>query len=227
MTRIKDLSPEEMPKERLIHSGAQALSNTELLAILINTGSKGRSSLDIATTLLSQCKSLSALQNISLQELITFEGLGTSKSTTLLAAFELARRLNFKIDKNNSQMIKHPDQIAAMLYPQLQFEKQEHFVVFILNTKHQIIHQETLFKGTLNSAIIHPREVFKIALKYSAHAIIVAHNHPSGDPTPSSADIETTIRLAACGDTMGIQLLDHIVIGHQCYECVVIDENKK
>ncbi|UWF57816.1 DNA repair protein RadC [Staphylococcus hyicus] len=182
MTRIKDLSPDEMPKERLMQSGAQALSNTELLAILINTGSKGRSSLDIASTLLAECKTLKTLQDISFHELITFEGIGISKSTTLLAAFELARRLNYKIDKNTSQMIKHPDQIADILYPQLQFENQENFIVFILNTKHQIIHQEILFKGTLNSAIIHPREVFKIALKYSAHAIIVAHNHPSGDP---------------------------------------------
>lgn len=227
MTRIKDLSPDEMPKERLIQSGAQALSNTELLAILINTGSKRRSSLDIASTLLAECKTLKTLQDISFHELITFEGIGISKSTTLLAAFELARRLNYKIDKNTSQMIKHPDQIADILYPQLQFENQENFIVFILNTKHQIIHQEILFKGTLNSAIIHPREVFKIALKYSAHAIIVAHNHPSGDPTPSPADIDTTVRLAACGETMGIQLLDHIVIGHQCYECVDITQNKK
>ncbi|UEX91013.1 RadC family protein [Staphylococcus ratti] len=227
MTRIKDLSPDEMPKERLLQKGAKALSNTELLAILINTGSKGRSSLDIAARLLAYSRNLKMLQEMSLQELISFEGIGKSKSATLLAAFELAHRLNLRTDISPLSIIRKPAQIAELLYPQLTIEKQEKFIVFVLNTKHQIIHQETLFKGTLNSAIIHPREVFKIALKHSAHAIIVAHNHPSGDPTPSQADFDTTLRLQNCGETMGIQLLDHIVVGHQCFVSIIAKMEEK
>ena len=227
MPRIKDLSPDEMPKERLLQKGAKSLSNTELIAILINTGSKGYSSIDIASKLLSYAQGLHSLQDLTLQELLSFEGIGTSKGTALLAAFEIAHRLNQRPIPTKLVPIKKPDQIAEMLYHELGAQKQENFIVFILNTKHQILHQETLFKGTLNSAIIHPREVFKIALKHSAHAIIVAHNHPSGDPSPSQADFDSTLRLKSCGETMGIQLLDHIVIGDHKFISIMaeLEEN--
>ena len=227
MPRIKDLSPDEMPKERLLQYGAKSLSNTELIAILINTGSKGHSSIDIASRLLSYSQGLQSLKDLSLQELLSFDGIGKSKSTTLLAAFEIAHRINARTTSTQLVPIKKPDQIAEMLYHELTSQKQENFIVFVLNTKHHILHKEILFKGTLNSAIIHPREVFKIALKHSAHAIIVAHNHPSGDPTPSKADFDTTLRLKSCGETMGIQLLDHIVVGNHKFVSIMgeIEEN--
>ncbi|WP_281190852.1 RadC family protein [Staphylococcus schleiferi] len=221
MTRIRDLSIDEKPKERLIQFGSQVLSNTELLAILINTGSRGHSSIDIASNMLSQCQSLSQIKNLSLAELESFEGIGRNKAVTLLSVFEICQRLAREKTRTLSEPIHTPQQIAERFYPKFNGCHQEHFVLIILNTKHQIIHEQTLFIGTLNSAVIHPREIFKTALKWSAHAIIVLHNHPSGDPTPSKADIETTKRLIVCGEAMGIDVLDHIIVGDSNYVSIL------
>ncbi|MGV3275104.1 RadC family protein [Staphylococcus sp. 11261D007BR] len=221
MTRIRDLSNEEKPKERLIKSGAKSLSNTELLAILINTGSKGHSSLEIASQILSCYPTVNQLKQLSIVELQAFTGIGLNKAVTLLAAFELAFRLDDGHIAGQLDTIQAPDQVAKLLYKEFKGVQQEHFILFILNTKHHIIHRETLFIGTLNSAVIHPREVFKVALKWSAHAIIVAHNHPSGDTTPSKADMLTTERLMQCGKTMGIELLDHIIIGNETFTSIL------
>ncbi|MFO3702667.1 DNA repair protein RadC [Staphylococcus felis] len=227
MTRIHDLSNDEKPKERLIQKGAHVLSNTELLAILINTGRRGRSSLDIASEMLSQYTSLNQLKTLSMIELQTIKGIGQNKAVTLLAAFELASRIHFDRQVLLSEPIKSPEQIANYMFHELKGIQQEHFVILILNTKHHIIHKETLFIGTLNSVIIHPREVFKVALKWSAHAIIVVHNHPSGDPTPSQADIQTTQRLKSCGEAMGIELLDHIIIGEDDFTSIMSEDDEK
>ncbi|QLK85975.1 DNA repair protein RadC [Staphylococcus sp. 17KM0847] len=223
MSRIHDLSHQEKPKERLLTYGAQSLSNTELLAILINTGRIGCSSLDIASHLLSQYKTLIALKNLTLVELTSVKGIGQNKAVTLMAAFELSRRMFTERHHEQSEAIQSPDQVAALFDAVMKSYNQEHFIVLVLNTKHQIIHKKTLFIGTLNSAVIHPREVFSVAVKWSAHAIIVVHNHPSGDPTPSPADIQTTKRLVVCGEAMGIDVLDHIVIGDGRFVSIMSD----
>lgn len=163
---------------------------------------------------------------MSLVELEKFVGIGRNKATTLLAVFELSRRLAEDKKQYLSDPIHSPSQIAERYYAKFKDYDQEHFVLLILNTKNQIVHEQTLFIGTLNSAIIHPREVFKTALKWSANAIIVIHNHPSGDATPSEADIETTKRLVACGEAMGIELLDHIVIGEESYVSIMSETNE-
>ncbi|ARJ49957.1 RadC family protein [Staphylococcus lutrae] len=225
MTRIQDLSTDEKPKERLVQFGSQALSNTELLAIIINSGSKGQSSIQIASQILSHCRTLTQLRHLSLVELEKFVGIGRNKAITILAVFELSRRLTEDKQQFLSEPIHSPEQIAERFYTQFKGTNQEHFILLILNTKNQIVHEETLFIGTLNSAIIHPREIFKTALKWSAHAIIVVHNHPSGDSTPSKADIETTRRLMMCGEAMGIELLDHIVIGEDSFVSI-LSENE-
>ncbi|MBI5974191.1 RadC family protein [Staphylococcus canis] len=225
--RINDLLHEEKPKERLRLHGAKALSNTELLAILINTGRKGKSSLEIASEILKQYSNLRQLRALSIMELQNFSGIGEKKAITLLAAFELASRIYFDRQVLLSEPIKGPEQIAEYMYHDLKGIDQEHFIVLILNTKHHIVHKETLFIGTLNSAIIHPREVFKVALKWSAHAIIVVHNHPSGDTTPSSADITTTKRLITCGEAMGIELLDHIIVGEDNFTSIMSETQFK
>lgn len=221
MTRIQDLSEDEKPKERLLKFGSQALSNTELLAIIINTGSKGQSSLQIASQILSQCHTLTQFRKLSIVELEKFTGIGRNKAVTIMAVLELSHRLAVDKPALLSEPIHSPSQIAERFNTRFKGTDQEHFILLILNTKNQIIHEQTLFIGTLNSAIIHPREVFKTALKWSANAIIVLHNHPSGDSTPSKADIETTRRLMACGEAMGIELLDHIVIGEDSFVSIM------
>ncbi|MDO5374581.1 MAG: DNA repair protein RadC [Staphylococcus rostri] len=223
MSRIYELCEQEKPKERLITKGPQALSNTELIAILLNTGHLGCSSLQLASQLMSTYQTLDRLQSLSIVELTAIKGIGRNKAVTLMAAFELGGRAKEERQTYLSAPINEPQQIADNMYGLMCGYTQEHFVVLLLNTKHQVIHQKTIFIGTLNSAIIHPREVFKEAVKWSAHAIIVVHNHPSGDPTPSQADIQTTQRLVACGEAMGIDVLDHIIIGDHKYISIMSD----
>ncbi|MCS4485644.1 RadC family protein [Staphylococcus americanisciuri] len=223
MTRINDLCDQEKPKERLLEKGAHVLSNTELLAILLNTGHFGCSSLQLASQLLSNYQTLERLRTLSIVELTAIKGIGTNKAVTLMAAFELSSRMHAERQTYLTEPIQEPQQIAEKMYGLMCGYTQEHFVVLLLNTKNQVIHQKTIFIGTLNSAIIHPREVFKEAVKWSAHAIIVVHNHPSGDPTPSEADIQTTERLVACGEAMGIGVLDHIIVGDHKYVSIMSD----
>ncbi|UXR70499.1 DNA repair protein RadC [Staphylococcus sp. IVB6246] len=223
MSRIYEMCVQEKPKERLMTKGASALSNTELIAILFNTGHLGCSSLQLASNLLSQYQTLERVKALTIVELTAIKGIGINKALTLMAAFELGGRVQQEKHLNMTDPIESPEQIAEKMYHLMSGYTQEHFVVLLLNTKLQIIHQKTVFIRTLNSAIIHPREVFKEAVKWSAHAMIVVHNHPSGDPTPSQADIKTTQRLVACGEAMGIDVLDHIIIGDHKYTSIMSD----
>lgn len=225
MSRMYELSEQEKPKERLITKGVHVLSNTELIAILLNTGHLGCSSLQLATQLMSTYQTLDRLRSLSMVELTSIKGIGMNKAVTLKAAIELGGRVKEERQVYLSDPIKEPQQVAEKMYDLMSGYTQEYFVVLLLNTKHQVIHQKTIFIGTLNSAIIHPREVFKEAVKWSAHAMIVVHNHPSGDPTPSQADIQTTQRLVSCGEAMGIDVLDHIIIGDHKYISIMSDYN--
>lgn len=218
--KINEMAISEKPRERLMNYGAKSLSNVELLAILINTGRKGFSSIEIANELIKKHQSIRDLKKLSINDLLKVKGIGLYKAIILQAAFELGERLNASstIDKVK---ITHPSDVADLMMSSMKDLDQEHFVVLLLNSKNVVMKQSWIFKGTLNSSIIHPREVFNIAIRESSNAIIIVHNHPSGDVTPSREDITTTIRLKECGTILGIDVLDHIIIGDNQFTSLV------
>lgn len=218
--KIKDLANHQKPRERMLNYGASHLSHAELLAILINTGRKGYSSLDIANELLKSIVNLKELKHLSINDLNKIKGVGLYKALTLKAAFELGERMHSGSVDDKIQ-INSPKDVADFMMGKMEHLTQEKFIALFLNSKNIIIKQKTIFMGTLNSAIVHPREIYSEAVKCASNAIIVLHNHPSGDTTPSLEDINTTDRLRECGDILGIQLLDHVIIGDHTYLSMV------
>lgn len=213
---IRDYPQNERPRERFIQNGPQSLSNHELLALLLGTGSREESVLQLANRMLSQFEGLRLLKDATLEELTQIKGIGTAKAIHVLAAVEIGRRIaNHTLDER--YVIRSPEDGAKYLMNDMRFLTQEHFVCLYLNTKNQVIHKQTIFIGSLNASIVHPREVFKEAVRRSAASVICVHNHPSGDPTPSREDIEVTKRLAESGKIVGIELLDHLIIGENKY----------
>lgn len=202
----------EMPRERMARLGPNALSNAELIAVLLGTGSAGESVLQLSQRLLSRVGNLRKMLDVSLEELMAIKGIGMAKAIQLLAAVELGRRVA-KTTPEERWTIRSPEDVAELMMEELRYLTQEHFVCLFLNTKNQVIGRNTIFIGSLNSSIVHPREVFKDAIRRSSAAIICLHNHPSGDPTPSKEDIDVTKRLIEGGRILGIDVLDHIVIG--------------
>ncbi|UMT79786.1 DNA repair protein RadC [Staphylococcus roterodami] len=227
--KIKKMVTSEMPRERLLSHGAKSLSNTELLAILINTGRKGFSSIDISNELLKATSNLNELKKASVNDLIQVKGIGLQKAITLKAAFELGERMGRRSEINRVK-ITQPSDVADFMMASMKHLPQEHFMILLLNSKNIVIKEACVFKGTLNSSIVHPREIFSIAIRENANAIIAVHNHPSGDVTPSQEDIMTTLRLKECGLILGIDLLDHIIIGDNKFTSLVeagyFDENE-
>ncbi|KYD20970.1 MAG: JAB domain-containing protein [Caldibacillus debilis] len=213
---IRDVPKEERPRERFIRYGPKSLSNQELLAILLRTGTRSESVLQLAQRLLIRFEGLHLLKDATLEELTKIEGIGEAKAIQILAAIELGRRIG-NIAQQERYVIRSPEDGARYLMEEMRFLTQEHFVCLYLNTKNQVIHKQTVFIGSLNASIVHPREIFKEGLKRSAASIICFHNHPSGDPTPSREDIDVTKRLKECGKILGIELLDHIIIGDRKY----------
>lgn len=213
---IKEMHSSDKPRERLLTYGADKLNNQELIAILINSGSREESSLTLANNIIKDFKTIRDLRDITYQELTSIKGIGQAKAVTILAMIELAVRMHTH-SLEEEVYIKSPEDVSLLLMEKLRYYQQEHFVVLYLSTKNMVIHQDTLFKGSLNTSIVHPREIFKEAVKRSAAAIICVHNHPSGDPTPSHEDIEVTKRLKECGELIGIDFLDHIIIGSGRY----------
>nr|WP_156129622.1 DNA repair protein RadC [Jeotgalibacillus malaysiensis] len=213
---IRDYHDEDKPRERFINQGPQSLSNQELIAILLRTGSKEESVINLSNKLLQEFNGLRSLKEASFDELTAIKGIGHAKAVQVLAAVEVGRRIA-NITFEDRFTIRSPEDGATFLMNELRFLTQEHFVALYLNTKNQIIHQQTIFIGSLNSSIVHPREVFKEAFKRSAASIICAHNHPSGDPSPSKEDIDVTRRLVECGKMIGIEVLDHLIIGEKKY----------
>ncbi|CAM4488625.1 RadC family protein [Paenibacillus typhae] len=209
---LRDLPHEERPRERMMHYGAESLSQAELLAILLRTGTRRESAIHIAQQLLRHSGGLRGLADLSIEELTNIKGIGPAKAVQLKAGIELGRRMaNSRLTE--PVIIRSPQDAAEILTEQLRYLQKEHFVCLFLNTKNHVIAQETLSMGSLNASIVHPREVFRAAMKCSSAAIICAHNHPSGDPAPSPEDISLTTRLVQAGEIVGIDVLDHLIIG--------------
>ncbi|MEO4052119.1 DNA repair protein RadC [Solibacillus sp. CAU 1738] len=214
--KIRDVHEADRPRERLIRQGSQSLSNQELLAILLRTGTKEESVLALSNRVLINFEKLHALKHATLEEITSIKGIGDAKAAQLLAAIELGRRLAQK-EIDSRYTIRSPEDAATFLMPEMSALNQEHFVVLFLNVKNQVLHKQTIFIGSLNASIVHPREIYREAVKRSAASIICAHNHPSGNATPSPEDIEVTERLHEAGLIIGIELLDHVIIGDHQY----------
>lgn len=214
---IKELPETERPREKLYNYGPKALSNEELIAIIIRTGNKEDTAIDLARRLLSKDdRGLVALRDTTLQELMETKGIGKCKAAQILAAIEIGKRINY-LDALSKVKINEPSTIANLFMDEMRYLQKEHFRILLLDTKNQIITTEEISIGTLNASIVHPRDVFRAAIKRNANSIILIHNHPSGDPTPSNEDINITRRLLEAGNLMGIKVLDHIIIGDNKY----------
>jgi DNA repair protein RadC len=228
---ISELPIEERPRERLNELGPQALSGMELLAVVLGSGSgRGRSALTLAQAIIGGLRdqdgtgtpgsdrdepALSLLGAATVHDLLRHAGLGQAKAARVIAAVELGRRVCGA--RNQRPAIRSPGDVGKLLGDRLRHLDREHFLVVLLDTKNQLLATELVSVGSLDTSLVHPREVFKAAVRRSASSVILAHNHPSGDPTPSSADIACTSRLAEAGQVLGIVVLDHIIIGHAGY----------
>jgi len=210
---IKDIALHERPRERLAARGADALQNAELIAILLRTGTKGSSAIDIAQQLLKQFGTLDGLARAPLEELRKVKGIGRDKAIALISAFTLARRMADEL-RGDTPLLDTPERIANLLRERNRFHRVEVFQVVMLNTRRRLIRTDTISQGTLDTLLVHPREVFSSAIAAGAAAIVLAHNHPSGDPTPSEADIKVTRDLIRAGQLLKIEVLDHIILGH-------------
>lgn len=209
---IKDVPKEDRPRERLLKLGSSHLSNQELIAILLGSGTKDESVTSLSNRVLMHFEGLKLLSDATIEELTAIKGIGPAKGVFILASIELGKRMN-AYKPNERYIIRSPEDGADYVMEEMRSLNQEHFVTLFLNTKNQIIHKQTIFIGSLNASIVHPREVYREAVKRSAASIICVHNHPSGDPTPSQEDIQVTRRLVDSGKMIGIELLDHLIIG--------------
>ncbi len=212
---IREMPQSERPRERLKERGASSLSNAELIAILFRTGVKGQSALQLAQQLMKDYNgSLDALARESLEVLARRKGVGEAKAIQLKASFELACRLSVT-SVNRRHVIESPEDAVAELREEMRLLDRESFRVLLLNTKNALLKKTEVSLGSLNASIVEPREVFKEAIAVSAASIILAHNHPSGDPTPSAEDISVTKRLVNAGELLNISVLDHVILGQQ------------
>jgi len=210
--RIHDLPQSDRPRERLIEQGAGALSNAELLAIFINTGLKGENAIQVATRLLKESKdSLRTLSRQTAKELSTNRGLGPAKGAHIAAAFELGLRA--AKEELKERRMDEPSLVYDFLGAEMAQLDREVLHILVLNTRMKLVHAQELTSGTLNESVAHPRDIFGCAVKHNAHAFILAHNHPSGDPSPSEADRQLTRRIRDAAELMKILFADHVIIG--------------
>ncbi len=216
MFMIKEIPPDERPRERFVTQSREAILNHELIAIILRTGSKEESVLELSKTVLYAYDSLKALSTLTIDELTKIKGIGKSKAISLLAAIELGRRVYKEPFLKKVRLIA-PEQIFHYMKDKLELKTQEHLIALYVNTKGELLKEETLFIGSLNSSLVHPREIFKHAVLNSAAAIILVHNHPSGDPTPSKQDIDITKLIHNNSMMMDMELLDHVIIGRDRY----------
>ena len=212
--KLLDTPKDERPREKLLKYGSNFLTDKELLAIILGTGNKDENVLELSKRILNDIGGIHGLLTCSVEDLMGIKGIKTAKATQILSVCEIYTRLS---KPRKRITIKKPSDIVSLIMTDIFFMQQEVFMVITLNGKNNILSKKEIFKGSLNSSLVHPREVFKEALKNSAASIIVCHNHPSGDPTPSKEDINVTKRIKECGNIMGIELLDHIIIGDNKY----------
>lgn len=216
MPLIKELPNEERPRERMLSVGAEGLSNTELLAILIGTGTKKESAMRLAEKILAKEEGLHFLGAAMPEDLWQIPGIGKAKSCQIAAAVELGKRLSSRT-KSERLHIVSPEDIASQFMEKMRYLKKESFKILLLNTKNEIMSEENISTGNINSSIVDPREVFNPAIRKSASSVALIHNHPSGDPEPSEADINVTKRLIKAGELLDIKVVDHIIIGDGTY----------
>ena len=215
-TLVREVPSSSRPRERLEQYGEKALATHELLAILLRTGTRGSNVIQLSLLILNQFEDLYSLKMASIEELMLIKGIGKIKATEIKACIELGTRLA-NASQLKSGTITSTQAAGALLKKEMRDLQQEHVVALYLNTKNEIIKKKTIFIGSLNSSVAHPREIFREAVRYSAARIIIAHNHPSGNPEPSEADLVFTRRMVECGEMMGIDLLDHFIIGSEKY----------
>ncbi len=214
---IKDMPDCEKPRERMIKYGVENLSNEDLLAITIKSGTKSFSTKHIANFILSQINSISELKNFNIQRFTKIKGIGYVKAVELLTAIELGRRVYYEPVTNDKTKLNNPKRIYEYFKYKINNAKQEHFYCLYLDNKKNLIDYKLLFIGTINMSVIHPREIFKEAYLLSASSIICVHNHPSGVVIPSVEDKKVTNNLVEIGKLLGIEVIDHIIIGTDEY----------
>ena len=218
--RMKDIPANERPYEKLEKYGTETLSNAELLAIVIRTGNTEETSVALAQRLLARGENncgIAFLHDLSVEELRKTKGIGRVKALQIKAVMELSKRVSASFINNNRVTIKSPVEVSSLVMEEMRHLKKEVFKIILLNTKNHIIKYLNVSVGSLNSSIVHPREVFSEAVKTGCSGMLLVHNHPSGDPEPSREDIETTHRLVNAGNILGIKVLDHVVIGDGKY----------
>jgi DNA repair protein RadC len=210
--RIKDQPASERPRERLAALGADALSHAELIAILLRTGLKGTNAVDVARQLVNKYQTLQSLARASLADLQKIKGIGRDKAVTLAAAFALARKMAKEL-QYESPVLDNPENVVQLLRDQNLVKDNETLQVLMLNTRYKLIRVEEISHGTRDTILVDPGAIFKKAIEAGASAIVLVHNHPSGDPSPSDADIKTTRDLIRAGKLLKIEVLDHVIIG--------------
>jgi DNA repair protein RadC len=215
--RLKDQPASERPRERLVAQGADALSQAELIGILLRTGLKGANAVEIGRQVVQKYGSLQSLAQASLEDLQTVKGIGRDKAVTLVAAFTLARNMAREL-RVESPVLDTPEAVANLMREDNRLRRVETFQVLLLNTRRRLIRAAEISDGTLDTLLVHPREVFEKAITAGAAAIVLVHNHPSGDPTPSEADIKVTRDLIRAGQLLKIEVLDHVIIGRATQE---------
>jgi len=218
---VKDLPLDDRPREKLLLRGAQNLSDAELIAILLRTGTKGKSVITIAQELLQKEGNLANLATRTIDSITKNNGIGNDKAAALLAAFEINRRIQSQSKWLSNKKITSPQDVADIFIPLLRDELKERFIVVCLNSSNKIIKQETISIGNLNSSIVHPREVFKVAIDNLSASIILIHNHPSGNTEPSNEDISITKKIVESGKVIDIPVFDHIIIAGNNYTSFV------
>lgn len=213
---IKEMPTLERPREKMINYGSNSLSNAELLAILIGSGNAKQNAIELSRDIINNFGGLIALTDITHEELISIRGIGDAKACNILAALELNKRVS-AYALNKRMKITSPNDVCNLFMDELRYDKKEKFIIVLLNTKSEIISKELISIGNLNSSIVHPREVYKYAIKKSAASVLFIHNHPSGNPDPSKNDKNITRRLTEVGEIIGIDVIDHIIIGNNRY----------
>ncbi|HKL13158.1 MAG TPA: DNA repair protein RadC [Halanaerobiales bacterium] len=207
---------DKRPREKMIKYGSNSLTTEELVALIIRTGSKKETAIDLANNLLNQTNGLKGIIDFTPEEFMKYRGIGKAKGTQLCAVIELSKRIS-SCKFQGKVVLNSPKDAASFLMPMMRYLRQEHLYAVLLDVKNKVIAKTLISKGGLSSSTVHPREVFKKAIKKSCASIIIAHNHPSGDPTPSDNDIEVTNRLFSAGEVLGIEVMDHIIIGDDKY----------